>query len=192
MRSGLRYIIGFVLLVIGILFVLSFVTSRTDSEPTPEVTTPQTKLTDYKSRNALLRLTISGKITADEDHRSIRITVTPSSRTVEILQGYQNVAVSSQTFGNNQAAYEAFIEALDPAGFVKERTTEGSHSEKSVCPLGRRYVYELIDQSQNVVRTWSTSCDSSAATFAGNASTVRKLFQLQIPDYSKITRGTRI
>lgn len=151
-----------------------------------------TKLVDYDNKDtARVSWTMQGRLVGDDQYRAVRITVTRSSRTVEILDGYGERVERKNEYSNTSDAFQTFARALDLANFGRERTVK-IPDERGVCPLGNRYVYRLQDGSQEVMRTWSDTCLIADGPFAGNASLISQLFKNQIPDYSKFTNGVQL
>jgi hypothetical protein len=187
MRSALRYFIAFGLIVLVAVAAISFFSGR-DNDSGKATKPAEKQLADYATSDASLRLTVSGSITADEDFRTARVTVTPTSRSIEILKGYQKAVERRRSYPNNRAAYRAFVQALAGTGYTAQRETK-IDNEQRACPLGKRYVYELIERNKSVLRSWSTSCGREGS-FAGKADTVRQLFRLQIPDYQNLIEDT--
>jgi hypothetical protein len=128
--------------------------------------------------------TEQGRMVGEDQRRAIRVTVNQNERRLEILTGYEEAVESAQTFPNTQSAFEAFLVALDQAGFDNKKVSN-IKDERGACPLGRGYVYQLNEYSQPLINTWSTSC-GKIGTFNGNRNTVRALFQKQIPGYAKL------
>lgn len=149
-------------------------------------------LSDYDDKNASLSTTIQGRVVGEDQRRAIRISVTPTERRIEVLSGYEQTVVKSQTYLNSQEGYVTFLRALSRAGFVKARKSTITDF-RGVCPLGSRYVYDLTTGNGDTVSSlWGTSCASTDGTMAGNGPLVRQLFQAQIPDYLQQTAGIRL
>jgi hypothetical protein len=148
-------------------------------------------MVEYSNLPAEVIHTTRGPIVGDEDFRTIRIYVNRVERGIEILHGYDDRVEVRQTYNNNEAAYSTFMLALDQAGFGHERST-AIEDERGVCPLGRRFIYELMDGADAVIRTWGTSCSRRQGSFNGDANQVRRLFEQQIPDFRDITRDVRL
>lgn len=190
----MRYILGFLgVVVVGILAII-LVTSGGNPDPAsdPAGSNKKVVLTDYISKDSSVRLTIDGPINAQEVHRSIRITVTPSRRNVEIFKGYNFEIERSLPLTNSQSAYDEFIHALQATGFTNRKEKPLQQDESGVCATGNRYIYELLENDQEVSRTWSTSCSNKQGTSANISEAVRRLFQEQIPDYSEFTRNVSL
>lgn len=188
----MRYILGVFGVIVLMIFIIILIVRR---EPTPTNTSQtgdkQIVLADYESKPAVVSLTTRGEVTADEERRAIRVSVSAEQRVLEILEGYDERVVSRQTFANNNNAYRTFLSALDTAGFSREQETEFD-DERGVCPLGRRFVYKLQDGSDQVMRTWGTSCGAKQGSFGGDGRIVRRLFEEQIPDYRRLVRDVKL
>lgn len=139
-----------------------------------------------------VRYTVQGSIKGNEQHNSIRITIDRKSRKVEVLQGFSGQVVKSKDIANTQEAYQAFVDALNGAGFTTSLNPEGRGSETQSCPLGQRYIFELNPGRSGSHRTWSNSCGARMGTFGGNKATVQNLFQRQIPEYSNFVSGVKL
>jgi hypothetical protein len=132
-------------------------------------------------------LTTRGKLVGEDERRAIRITVNQDERRLEILTGYEEAVERAQVYPNTHAAFENFMVALDQAGFNRSRSST-IEDERGACPTGKTYIYELKEFSQQLIRLWDTSCGGKIGTMAGKDSTIRKLFEEQIPDYTKQVR----
>lgn len=180
----MRYIIGVfgAILVLLVVFVLIF-TKGNDSNP---ATTPAPiHLVDYAAKNSTVSYTTVGSVVGEEQQRNIRIVVTPTERRLEILSGFGQDTLSSQSFPNTAVGYENFLSALGGQGFTSSKKTS-IEDPRSICPQGQRFEYVVTNDGQSVSDLWSVSCDRSG-TFNGRASIVQSLFQAQIPDYSTLT-----
>lgn len=184
----LTVIVGFILLVMIISRIGSSVKkSNTNKKNT---TSKVIDVTKYVNNNSKVVLTLGGRINGDDAHRAVRITVDSASRTAEIIQGYQGNVINTQTAVNNPDAYEQFIYAIATSGFSKERKTTQT-DDRGACPLGQRYVYEIFENDNSVMRRWSTSC-GAIGTMGGRQSQINELFKRQITDYSTFTRNIQL
>ena len=139
-----------------------------------------------------VRYTISGTVVGEDAHREIRITVDRSKRLIEVIQGYNNEVLKAQEFPNSQPAYNAFIDAIDGAGFSQTISPKGRGQESKSCPLGLKYSYEVAPDTSDSYRTWSNNCKRNEGTFTGSQSTVQTLFQKQIPQYSEYVSDVKL
>ncbi|MBP7767313.1 hypothetical protein KA068_02225 [Candidatus Saccharibacteria bacterium] len=191
-----RYIFGVIFIILLTLGMLLFFVDgpkpQTQKDTKVEDNQKQTKsLTDYASSNtSRVVLTEQGEIVGDDSYKSIRITVSRDRRLVEVLDSYSLRVEKSQEFPNSQVAYETFLHALDKAGYTNSQGDTKS-DERGVCPTGNRYVYEVVDGTEQVQRTWSTSCSAKHGTYAGTSIT-KQLFSNQITDYRKFVSDVRL
>lgn len=188
----MRYFIGF-LVVIGLLIaliLLLFTGGGGNGQP-KKPKTPMS-LADYASTDAVVRLSIDGPINANENHNAIRITVGQTDVTYQQIQGYEGTVVNQQVNANNQSAYSNFLYALGHVGFTQGDNSKALANEKGRCPLGRRYVFELIDgNGHDIQRYWATSCGGTG-TYKGLLNSTIQLFQLQVPNYNNLTTNVSL
>lgn len=153
-----------------------------------------TVVSDYSNNDtASVSWTQQGRLVGDDQHNSVRVTVTKSKRTVELLSGYAMRVEKSQEFTNNPQAFAEFTKALDHLSFGKERTVIVP-DDRGVCPTGTKYIYRLTDNSKEIMRTWSDSCTKNNGPYAGGpagARTIQKLFVGQITDYREFVSGVK-
>lgn len=188
----MRYILGVFAVLVLLILVIILIFRRTPV-PTSSVQTgdKQVVLADYTDKPATMEYTMRGAVTAEENRRAIRITVSEQERVIEILSGYNENVERRERFSNNQNAYSNFLIALDKAGFSREQETD-IEDERGTCPLGKRFIYKFEEGNDRLFRLWSTSCLGKQGSFGGNESLVRRLFQNQIPDYTTLVRGVRL
>lgn len=181
----MKYVLSVLAVILLIVIALVFVFNRGDDTATSE-DDRTIALINYASTNSSVSHTTFGRLVGEEERRAVRIIVTPTERRLEILSGYDENVISGQTYQNTQTAYENFLSALNTAGFLRTKETT-IQDERGICPTGNRYEYILRDSSEIKHNTWSSSCNSNG-TFAGTASSVRRLFQEQIPEFQVLTR----
>lgn len=186
-----RYFIGVGIVLVVLALIAVFILNRGDDTPRPGQNTEQVAgLVNYADKNSEVSLTTVGELVGNDQHRSVRITVSANERRIEVIGGYDQQLLSSQTYDNNQEAYEAFLSALEGQGFARAKKTSTTDN-RSVCPTGMRYEYRLNEDGEERSNLWSVSCDRSG-NFNGRAGTIRQLFQRQIPDYSQQVRGVTL
>jgi hypothetical protein len=192
MGSTVRFIIGVVLVLLLAVFGTIFLVrqfSRDAADATKEVTVIHpADFIDKQGSSVIWKQ--EGRVVGDEVRRSVRITVSATERKAELLTGYEEKVERSIVLPNDKEAYAKFMISLEHAGFGTERKVK-QVDERGICPLGQTYIYEIIESSQSKLRLWSTSCTAKDGTFGGKTTTVRQLFQAQIPGYEKITSGVR-
>lgn len=179
-----RLLAGFVGLVTLIL-IFAVIFGHGKKTPTGPQLNP---LPDYASTDATVSFTVDGIVNADELHRSIRITVSSTQMTLDVLQGYNPRVIQSKSYENNQEAYTVFLKAINNYGFLnKLKSTKYSADERGVCPLGFRYILDLNQDGDDLSRTWATSCGSKVGTSGAAIQTIQTLFDYQIPNYQQLT-----
>lgn len=193
----MRYFAGFLVLLAIFLFgIVIFGSDPGEDSGTPATPVSQnTKaLPDYANTNTIVRLTVDGPINGDDMHRQIRISVSSSLRTIDIIQGYQGNVIQSESFLNNQSAYSAFLHALNKSGYTNKLVQTKklpfvSDDDQGTCPLGNRYYYEIINSGNNAdQRLWTSSCGKPVpGNFGGAAPLVNQLFKSQFVNYGEFT-----
>jgi hypothetical protein len=187
----MKYVIGVIAVIIVTILAIVLIVNR-DTNPQPNQTGKQAvSLYDQAKDGGTVSYTVAGKVVGDEERRAVRITVSDESRTVEVLRGYNETVEKSQSFSNTSAGFEEFLKALENAGFSRKRTYD-PEDERGICPLGRRFIYEFEKSGEDSLKTWSTSCSAKQGTFGGVATTVRRLFQNQIPEYNEFVSGVKL
>lgn len=155
-------------------------------------------LDESANSDATVTFMAEGSVNGAELHRSIRITVSKDSRLIEVLGGYQYIPIKSQSYPNTPEAYKPFLTALQGAGFTKEKGNQAASNPEGQCPLGNTYFFSSTGFPNASKKLWSSSCSAGGlssgtlGTFNGDFGTVQRLFQKQIPDYSKITSGVNL
>ena len=178
----MKYFIGF-LVTIGLIILLIVLLASGGGKP--KVQTTQRSLISYANSDAVVRMTIDGPINANQDHRQIQVTVNRDQVTFEQMNGYDGQVAAQQQYASTQNAYTNFLAALTRANFTKGDSSKDMADERGLCPLGDRFVFELIDNGTDVQRFWATSCGGTK-TYQGNLNLTVQLFRLQVPDYDTL------
>ena len=177
-------------IVIGGLLILGFLLmlGGDSKKPSTPVNVPKS-LSDYAGSSATVGLTTKGAINARENHREIRVIVGRSSRSIEIVRGYNNEVIRAKSYPNSKAAYSEFLYALSYSQFTRSRSSNVK-TEEGVCALGNRYVLTLEQGGRDVSRLWTSTCSGiGKGTFGGSIAQILTLFEAQIPDYDKLTQN---
>ena len=184
-------IIVFLLVVIGLIWLIILLFSKVFSGGNQNAPTTTTKLSTYAHSGTAAEFLVDGPIVVNQNHRSIRITVEASLSKIELMSGYEGQVIRQEVFPNTQDGYLNFLKGLDTLGFTKGNKTT-LKDERGQCPLQSRYVYSLKNNGSDVLRYWSTSCGTGS--FGGKRDAVRQLFERQIPPvtYSEFTRGMTV
>lgn len=172
-----------VLVLLFVVFLLILGRGNDSSAPQGTAVVRPAQLADYASQNSVVSVTTVGRLVGDEQHREVRISVSQNERRLEVLSGYNQQVIQSQTYANTRAAYETFLSAIGARGFLSSKKSD--LDPRSVCPTGNRYVYDLSVNGEHTSNLWITSCSKKTGTFNGNSATIRQIFQQQIPDYNK-------
>lgn len=178
----MRYIIG--VLVAAGLVVLIIILLVSGGTPAPQpINLNQLAGTDTK-----VRLIEQGDLTADQNRRSVEITVGRDVSEMDVIQGYQGHVIRSSQSANNQAAFAVFLHGLTLNGFNLGDNNPANSDERGHCALGQRYLYEVISPDGAIrQKYWNDTC--GVGTFKGNASTIQTLFNKQIPNYDQLISG---
>ena len=183
----MRYFLGF-LIAIGLIVLVFILILKAFSGGSGSSKSAPAPLISYAKTATMMQLTIDGPIIANQNHQAVQIDVSQNNTKLDIIQGYQGKVVNTQSFGNNQASYSDFLQALNVAGYTKgisSSTTDYS----GYCPFGERYVYKVINSTgQTTQQYWATSCGGQG-DFKGRVVTVNEHFQKQIPDYNTLTQN---
>lgn len=183
-----RFILAGVGIFILFILIIVLFARRGDRPQQQTGINRDTSIIKYADTATQVRFTQNGQINAREDHRVLQITVGQNERTVVIFDGYQGNVLKSQSFLNDPDAYKAFLAGLQNSGYTKPQIATRNVEPLGACPTGKRYNYDIINGTDTIQSLWSTSCNMRG-TFAGNASTVRTLFQKQIPGYNEFIKN---
>lgn len=190
-----RYVIVLVIIAIvlfgGIAILISSIMNRGSGESAQEPVKTAQRAKELSKDTSNVSFTTYGRVVGEENRRAIRITVSSNERRVDVLQGYDEDVIKTQTTPNKQSAFDALLIALESAGF-DTYDKNNKIDERSQCATGNRYAYQAAYQDGASLRSWSTNCSEKIGSFKGNRSLVQTLFQNQIPDYSKFVSGTRL
>lgn len=198
MNNASRYFVGFLLVVIFVVFGVAIFRSASNgnkTKKTEEVKVSTVKsLPEYAGTDAEVSVNVVGPIIAESEHREIRITVSRDKRTLDVIQGYQGRVIKTKSYFNDQAAFDVFLRAINGLGFLSAKVPQ-IEDEYKACPLGTHYEYELSGTGSDETdsKLWSVSCGTQFGNFAGGPGpTIRTLFQKQIPDYKDLVAGVSV
>jgi hypothetical protein len=202
-RSGIRRLIPIVLtlIIVGLAVTALISLGRTlfggnnsggGSSPSPSSSQQATGNPGKAALTSTLadrsvRMTIRGPIVADENFHSYTITVSPSSRNMTTYTGYLSQQIENEPLSNNTAAYGQLVYALDKANLMEGTPLSGdANDERGVCATGTIYEFEVLQGDNSVQKLWTSTCAGSPGSLKANLNQVTRLFQLQIPDFSKL------
>ncbi len=191
-RGKLSRIIPIALVVIIIIIAISAIVSlgqavfRGGGNTQPSVDVGRESLLNTGVDRSV-RMTVRGPIVADENFRSYRIAVSPSSRTATTYSGYLQSTIQTKSFGNNAKAYDEFVHALDLANAMKGTAFEGDKDDtRGICATGTVYEFETVQAGQAVKRLWTSTCGGSKGSLAASTTQLKSLFVGQIPDGAQL------
>jgi hypothetical protein len=182
----LPVILVIVIIIIAIVAMVSlaravFFSGNTPSDTDVVDTSRQSLLSTTADRS--VKMTVRGPIVADEQFQSYQISVSPSTRSLTTYKGYLDTAVDQTNLGNNTAAYEQFVYALDKANLSAGKALEGDKDEvRGVCATGRVYEFDIVNAGNSVKHLWTSTCKGSTGSLDASAEQLRGLFINQIPN----------
>ncbi len=192
-RSGLQRLVPivFVLIIIVVAVAALISVGRTiffgDSPQEPQQSTADERALVNTEADRSVRMTVRGPIVASENHHSYTITVTPSKRVMTTYNGYVGDQVDRSERTNNVRAYEEFVYALDREEMMDGTPFEGEQNDtRGICPTGFLYEFETLKDSETVEKLWITTCNNIDGSLDAKLSQVRKMFQVQIPNYTQL------
>ena len=162
-------IVVIVVVIAGIVALARFLfTGSADPSQSALDTSQQDLLNTSDGRS--VSMTVRGPIVADEDFRSYRITVSPTSRQFEAFSGYLDAITDQQTLSNNTAAYSQFVHALDKANMAKGTPFEGDKNNVlGICATGRVYEFNILDAGDVDEMLWTSTCGGSPGSLDASA-----------------------
>jgi hypothetical protein len=185
-------IIVIIIVIAGLVALARLLFTGTTSRTPAVVDTSQQDLlstTDGRS----VSMTVRGPIVADEDFRSYRITISPSSRQFQSFTGYLGTVTNQQTLSNNTAAYDQFVHALDRANMSAGTPFEGDKNNVlGICATGKVYEFSTLNADDVTEMLWTSTCGGSPGSLRASATQLSQLFLNQIPDSSNITASLRL
>lgn len=179
-----------VFLILAIIILAIFRPSPSVDTTKPNEQTPQSMSQLYA--NSQMRFIQTGQVTAPENHFQVNINIDSTSRTMYIYNGYGVEPKTTKSYANNQESFNAFLGALEGAGFNRSKGQNRNISFDTFCTLGIRFNYQIFQDQNLVQNTWNSSCNPKEGTFAGTSNLVRQLFIQQIPDYNSLMNGVRL
>lgn len=155
-------------------------------QPAAPVDTSQQSLLNTTEGHSV-RMTVRGRIVADETFRSYQLSISPTSRTLTAYKGYLEQPVDSINMSNNFKAYEELVYALDKANMAKGTAFTGAQDDtRGICAAGQVYEFEILDGASTVKRLWTSTCKGSPGSLKASATQLEGLFLRQVPDQKKI------
>jgi hypothetical protein len=102
-------------------------------------------------------------------------------------RGYLKEQVDNEQLSNNLQAYEQLVYALNRAKLMDGTPLSGDANDtRGLCANGTLVEFEVRQGSNSIQKLWTTSCTGSKGSLKANLTQVSRLFQQQIPDFSKL------
>jgi hypothetical protein len=151
-----------------------------NNQSTPETVNAGQKLLDKPTATTSLRLTVRGPITAEEEHYSLAITISQTSRNLTIWRGYDGTVMKKVDLANSADSFRDLAAAMNRAGLMREIDGPGDDNA-GICAIGQLIEFQVLDGEKVAKTLWTTSCAGLKGDFAGLATNVIDLFLDQIP-----------
>lgn len=174
LRQILAALIG-----LGVIVLVFILVVRGFNSNSSTTTQKQIDILKYANTDAVASLYIDDPVVADQDHRTIKINVSQTAVSVDVIKGYGSNVIRHQDFPNNATSYAVFLQSLKNLNFTTGNQDPKLADERGYCSGGNRYIYQFAQEGNTLFRYWSTSCGEG--TFKGNRGSVQNLFQQQIP-----------
>jgi hypothetical protein len=178
----MRYFIGF---LVTVLLIITLIVLLFNGGGKQNVKTTKKSLTSYASTDAEVSMTIAGPIVYNTDHSEVRVTVGRDNVTFQQIKGYDGQVVNTQIFENTQNSYDAFLHALQHAGFTRGDNNPALKNDVGYCSTGQRYIFQMNQDGEELQRYWASGCGGTK-TYLGAINLTLTLFQAQVPDYSDL------
>lgn len=184
-----RRIILIAMAVVSILFLIFIFNlinnALNDNSKPSSVDMSEVSLLSSTSDSSI-SMEIRKEIQADEYFSTYLVTVSPSTRSIVAMTGYDKKIVNSKSYGNNKYAYEQFVYALNKADILNIRNlNENDNDTRGVCPTGTLTTFNVTKGQTLVKKIWTTSCKDSKGNMKANYSKIYNLFVTQFPDDAK-------
>lgn len=175
--------------VVVILLIVSLARGLGDGGRNTTISTTYS-FDDPSAIDSTVSYRVSGPVVANENFTQVVITISKTSRKIDVLKTYSNTVTATQTLPNTKEAYSAFIGALEAADFSAKKDGV-SQDPNSTCVSGNKAFYNLDIKGTDKVDTWRSSCSTRDGDFAGNTG-IDRIFRNQIPNYSEFTNGLNV
>lgn len=185
----MRYFIGFLVTIGLIVLLIMLLFGHGNNGKVQETKAP---LSSYAATDTVVRATVDEVINAPDIHRTTQITVGRDSTTFTILKGYDGEILDNQIYPMTETAYAVFLKALQHSGYTLGNDDKSLKDESGYCPLGKRYIFEVIQGGDDIERYWTTNCRSTPSTFKGQTALILHLFRNQVPDYDKQVNSNKV
>lgn len=184
-----RWIIGAGIVIVTVILAVVLFNMVFVSEKISDTVDAGEKALIEMTNKSAIRMTVRGKIVANEEFKYYEITLKPQTREIKVLSGYNGEVVASRSYENNWEAYTEISYALKRIGMMKGRAFIGDEDDtRGVCPSGELTTFEVLDGGRTIKRLWLTSCKNDQKSFNGEHKKVSELILMQIPDHKSILK----
>lgn len=182
-------VVVIIIIAIAALVSLARVVFFSGGSSAPVVTDVSREALLNTSAGRSVSMTVRGPIVADEEFHSYKIDISASNRELSTFKGYLGTVVDKTSLGNNVAAYEEFVHALDKADLADGTELEGDKNDvRGICATGRVYEFSIIDNGKTVKRLWTSTCKGSTGSLDASVNQLTELFVNQIPGSEKLIK----
>lgn len=138
-------------------------------------------------------MTVRGPIVADENFRSYKIIITPSSRDMKTYTGYLGTVLKQDNLINNTSAYEEFVFALDKANMsAGKQLSDEKNDIRGICATGRVYEFATLKDGDIIQTLWTSTCSGSPGSLKASAAQLAQLFANQMPNANTLLQDLAI
>lgn len=182
-------VIIIIIIAIAAIVSLARVVFFSDGSSEPVVTDVSREALLNTATGRSVTMTVRGPIVADEEFHSYKIDISANSRELSTFKGYLGTVVDRVGLGNNVAAYEEFVHALDKANLADGTELEGDRNDiRGVCATGRVYEFSILNNATSVKSLWTSTCKGSTGSLDASVSQLTELFVNQVPDSEKLIK----
>jgi hypothetical protein len=184
-----------VIIIIAIIALISGVRAIFFSGSSPNQKSSDTTVESLLSTSISnsVSMSVRGPIVADEDFNSYSILISPTTREITTYNGYLGTVVGEQTLGNNTAAYEEFVNALNLAKMTAgNEPADGQSDVRGVCAVGRLTEFSILSDGMAIETLWTSTCGGSQGTLRANSTQLSNLFIAQIPEAKTLIRSVSL
>lgn len=173
------------LAVIFLVFIFNLINNTINDSSKSSATENSESTLLLNSADSSVTMEIRKEIQADEYFSSFLITVSPTTRSIVAMKGYDKKIVDSKIYNNNKYAYEQFVYALEKVDILNIRNlNENDNDTRGVCPTGNLTTFNVIKGQSSVKKIWTTSCKDTKGNMKANLSKLYNLFIAQLPEDS--------
>ena len=185
-------VVVIIIAIVGLVSLARFIFfPGTSNTPQLMDTSEQDLLSSSVDRS--VSMTVRGPIVADENFRSYKVTISPSSREIKTYTGYLGTVLDQRALTNNVAAYEEFVHALNKANLVAGQPLSGDNNDvRGICATGRVYEFSLQKDEEATETLWTSTCNGSKGSLKASADQLSQLFRAQIPESSVLIRAVKL